>query len=89
VPQVLPVEFLASGEQGTIVEVEGAGDAVCRLAEIGFQPGVRVRMVQSGRPCILAIGNHRLTFRGEDAATVLVEVSAGAVARGTDEARSG
>lgn len=73
--QVVPIECLASGEHGTIVDVDGDRNAVCRLAEIGFQPGVLVRMVQPGRPCIIAIGNHRLTFRGEDAAMVLVEVS--------------
>jgi Fe2+ transport system protein FeoA len=71
---ILPVECLNAGEQGTIVDVDGDRDAVCRLAEIGLQPGVAVRMVQAGKPCILAIGNHRLTFRGEEAAAVLVEV---------------
>jgi len=86
--QVLPVECLAAGEQGTIVDVDGDHDAVCRLAEIGFCCGVTIKMVQSGRPCIVAIGNHRLTFRGEDAAVVLVEVTANTAPTGNGEARS-
>ena len=36
---------------------------------------LRIRMVRPGRPCILAIDNSRLSFRGEEATTVLVEVS--------------
>jgi len=75
-PQVLPIDCLASGETATIVDVDGDRDAICRLAEIGFRPGVSVRMLQAGRPCILAMGNHRLTYRGEETATVFVEVAA-------------
>jgi Fe2+ transport system protein FeoA len=86
--QVLPIECLAAGEQGTIVDVAGSRDAVCRLAEMGFQSGVAVRMVQSGKPCILAIGNHRLTFRGEDSAVVLVEVASSRCGVGSDKAPS-
>ena len=72
--QRLPIECLAVGEQGRIVELSGERDAVCRLAEMGFQQGTLVQMVRPGRPCILAINNHRLSFRGEDSAMVLVEV---------------
>ena len=31
-------------------------------------------MVRAGVPCIVAVGNHRISFRGEESTVVLVEV---------------
>jgi Fe2+ transport system protein FeoA len=31
-------------------------------------------MVRPGSPCIVAIENHRMSFRGGDAASILVEI---------------
>ena len=72
--QVLPLDHLAPGESGTILEVDGRPDHVHRLHEMGLRPGRAVRMVRSGRACIVAVGNHRFGFRGDDAALILVEV---------------
>jgi Fe2+ transport system protein FeoA len=72
--QVMPLDHLAPGETGTILEVDGRPDHVHRLSEMGLRPGRPVRMVRSGGACIVAVGNHRFGFRGADAALILVEV---------------
>jgi Fe2+ transport system protein FeoA len=71
---VVPLGLLEVGSTGRIVEVDGKPDVVGRLHEMGLRPGCDVRMVRSGRACIVAIDNHRFGFRGADAAHVLVEV---------------
>lgn len=72
--QTVPLELLALGEEGRILDVDGERATVTRLAEMGLREGVSVRMVKPGRPCIVAVGNHRLSFRGEDSTVILVEV---------------
>jgi Fe2+ transport system protein FeoA len=79
--KVLPLDHLAPGESGTILEVDGQPDHVHRLSEMGLRPGRPVRMVRSGGACIVAVGNHRFGFRGADAALILVEVGKPALAR--------
>ena len=70
--EILPLELLAPGENGRITEIDGDESLVTRLAEMGFRSGVEVRMIQPGCPCIIAIDNHRISFRGEEAATIFV-----------------
>jgi Fe2+ transport system protein FeoA len=72
--QVMPLDHLAPGESGTILEVDGRPEHVHRLNEMGLRPGRPVRMVRPGGACIVAVGNHRFGFRGADAALILVEV---------------
>jgi Fe2+ transport system protein FeoA len=74
VPQVVPLELLKIGEQGRIWEVDGRPDFVHRLEEMGLRPGTLVRMLQPGSPCILDLNHHRLTFRADHEASVLIEV---------------
>jgi Fe2+ transport system protein FeoA len=71
---VIPLGLLAVGSTATIVDVDGKPEVVGRLHEMGVRPGCDVRMVRSGGACIVAINNHRLGFRGADAAQVMVEV---------------
>ncbi len=75
----MPLDVLAAGEEARIVEVEGRQELVSRLAEMGVREGVVLRMVKPGQPCIIAVGNHRLSFRGEEAASILVDVGGVAV----------
>lgn len=70
---VLPLECLPAGRGGRIVDVDGEQEFVARLHEIGLRPGADVELVQPGNPCIVAIGPHRLSLRGDRLATVLVE----------------
>jgi Fe2+ transport system protein FeoA len=75
VSHCIPLDLLSAGEEGRVSDVEGDRATVTRLAEMGLREGIIVRMVKPGRPCIIAVGNHRLSFRCEDMATVLVEIT--------------
>ncbi len=70
--EILPLELLAPGEDAQIAEICGDGSLIHRLDEMGFRPGIVVRMVQPGNPCIIAIDDRRISFRGDEAATVFV-----------------
>ena len=70
---MIPMELLAAGESARIFEIDGQPALVVRLEEMGLRRGTPVRMVQPGCPCIVAVNNHRVSFRGEEAAVVLVE----------------
>jgi len=73
--QIVPIQLLNPGETGCIMDVAGDSHLVRRLDEMGLRAGVEVRMVQPGRPCIVAFDHQRLSFRGEDDAVVMVEVT--------------
>lgn len=76
VSQLLPLELLAPGESARVVEVDGRPDLVHRLTEMGLRAGSRIRMIQAGSPCLVAVDDHRLSFRCDEIATVLVEPAA-------------
>ena len=71
---VVPLEFLSSGDHGRICSLDGNREMVDRLAEMGIRQGVEIHIIRAGSPCIVAFDNHRISFRGEEAAVVLVEV---------------
>jgi len=73
VQNLLPIELLDSGQDARVVEIDGDRKTVMRLQEMGLRPGSHVRMVRSGTPCIIAVEDRRLSFRGDQAACVLVE----------------
>ena len=76
---MIPLDLLQSGEVGRVVAIEGEASLANRLEEMGLREGVLVRMVRPGSPCIVAVDDHRLSFRGENAAAVLVEPVAAAL----------
>ena len=59
----LPLELLRANEEARIVELLGDASQVHRLAEMGLRVGADVRMVRPGSPCVLALGNKRLSLR--------------------------
>ena len=63
-----------AGETGTIVEVDGDHDVVTRIREIGIHEGTRIKMVQVGEPCIIAVGNQRLSLRVDPTTLVYVKI---------------
>ncbi len=75
VQEMIPLDLLKEGESGRVVEVVGPDGLVHRLKELGVREGALVRMVKTGEPSILAINGHRLSFRGDPATTVFVEVA--------------
>ena len=74
VSQILPLELLMAGENGIVVEIDGAPELVVRLEEMGLHAGVRVSMIQPGSPCILEINHQRYSMRFDDSVTVLVDM---------------
>jgi Fe2+ transport system protein FeoA len=63
-----------AGEVGAIAEIDGDVDAVTRLRELGIREGAQIEMVQTGEPCIIAVGNQRLSLRIDQTTSVYVEV---------------
>lgn len=70
---LIPLDLLNAGEHARIVEVDGDQNQITRLREMGVREDVEVTMLQSGSPCIIAIDNHRISFRCSDQTTVLVD----------------
>ncbi len=69
---LMPLDMLRAGEVAEIEEVSGHHSWVCRLAELGIRQGCRVRVVQSGSPCLLDVGGHKLCLRGGECSQILV-----------------
>jgi ferrous iron transport protein A len=69
---LLPLEFLPPGETADVAEVSGDPGWVKRMAELGLSIGSRLRVVRSGSPCLLQVGNTRLSLRGDWAMQILV-----------------
>jgi Fe2+ transport system protein FeoA len=65
---------MQSGESGTIVDLDGNPDVITRIREMGIREGAQIEMVQSGEPCIIAVGNQRLSLRVDQTTLVYVEI---------------
>lgn len=70
---MIPLELMNAGEHARVVEIDGDPALITRLEEMGLGSDAQITMLQPGRPCLIAVGNHRLSFRGEEAAMILVE----------------
>lgn len=76
VEHIVPLELLNANEEARIVELCGDDPQIMRLQEMGLRAGVSLRMIRPGSPCIVAIAEQRISFRGNDNGEVLVEVLA-------------
>ncbi|MHC1579816.1 MAG: FeoA family protein [Candidatus Alkanophagales archaeon] len=74
--QVVPLGMLAEGEEGRVVAVRGGRGFVRRLAELGLNPGVRVKMLRAtgGGPLLVHVRGSRIALGRGVAMHVLVEV---------------
>lgn len=72
VHNLLPLELLRAGEWGDVEEVCGEPAWIGRLAEMGVSIGSRLQVLQSGSPCLLQVGNSRLSLRGDMTQQILV-----------------
>ena len=72
---IVPMELMAAGEVGHVVQLDGTPEIVHRLAEMGLREQSRVLMIQPGKPCIVAIGDHRFSMRTDDNAEILVALT--------------
>ena len=69
---LLPVEMLGSGDWADVAEVQGESNWVSRMAELGVRAGSRLKVLQSGSPCLLEVGGSRLSLRANLAMQILV-----------------
>jgi ferrous iron transport protein A len=70
--ELLPVEMLQNGDWADVADVTGEPGWVTRLAEMGVRIGCRLRVLQAGTPCLLQVGEARLSLRGECGMQILV-----------------
>ena len=73
----IPLELLQRGEQADVADVQGEPGWVHRMAELGIRAGSRLRVLQPGAPCVLMIGESRLTVRGDHLFQIFVRPVAG------------
>jgi ferrous iron transport protein A len=71
---LLPLECLRPGECAEVADVSGEVGWVCRLAELGVRVGCRLEMLRGGSPCLIRVGDSRLSLRGEWDTQILVRV---------------
>lgn len=71
-PYLVPLDVLRAGEWAEVAEVVGEPAWVGRMAELGLRAGCRLRMVQTGSPCLLQVEGCRLCLRNGDTAQILV-----------------
>ncbi|MBC7263123.1 MAG: ferrous iron transport protein A [Chloroflexi bacterium] len=72
--ECLPLSDLATGHIGVVVQLTGGRGFVCRLAALGFTPGVQVTMVQNlgHGPVIVMVRDTRVALGRGEANKVLV-----------------
>jgi ferrous iron transport protein A len=68
----MPLEHLHAGEWADVADVTGEPGWVTRLAEMGVRIGCRLMVLQPGSPCLLQIGELRLSLRSDLATQILV-----------------
>ena len=78
--ELMPLEYLNSGEWADVADVTGEPGWVSRLAELGVRIGSRLYVLQAGSPCLLQVGESRLSLRGDWATQILVRPVAVAAA---------
>jgi ferrous iron transport protein A len=69
---LMPLESLHAGDWADVADVTGEPGWVTRLAEMGVRIGCRLLVLQPGSPCLLLIGESRLSLRGDLATQILV-----------------
>jgi len=70
--ELMPLEFLHTGAWADVADVTGEPGWLTRLGEMGVRIGCRLRVLQSGSPCLLQVGESRLSLRGDWAMQILV-----------------
>jgi Fe2+ transport system protein FeoA len=70
--RTLPLELVPSGEWADVEQVSGTPTWVTRLAEMGVRCGSRLRVLRQGMPCLLEVGNARLSVRTDPGTLILV-----------------
>jgi Fe2+ transport system protein FeoA len=69
---LLPLEMIGPGEWADVADVAGEPTWIGRMAELGVRIGSRLQILQPGSPCLLRVGDARLSLRGEWRTRILV-----------------
>lgn len=69
-----PLSAWQPGQEGVITEVPGSSRLASRLREMGVVPGVRVRVLRTGRALVVQVGEGRLCLRRKDAIAIRVSL---------------
>jgi Fe2+ transport system protein FeoA len=74
--ELVPLQYLASGNRGTVMHVLGNPEQVQRFREMGIRDGAEIQMIRGGTTCIFRTGTQTLCVRGNDSLSVLVQTGA-------------
>jgi Fe2+ transport system protein FeoA len=77
----IPLACLTAGSSGFVDQVVGCANQVHRLHELGLRDGVRIEVLQPGKPCIIRLGGHKLCIRDNESMSVLIRPEAVPAAR--------
>jgi ferrous iron transport protein A len=69
---LLPLEMLGLGEWAEVADITGEAGCVGRLAEMGLEVGSRLYVLQHGSPCLVQVGETRMSVRGDCKLEILV-----------------
>lgn len=75
-----PLTICSPGEEATVIELAVESEVSGRLRELGLVAGAQVRVVRTGSPLILEVGETRLCLRGPEADGVFVRLAEPTVA---------
>ena len=70
--ELLPLEFLNAGAWADVADVMGEPGWVTRLAELGVRWVAGCGCCLRATPCLLQVGESRLSLRGDCAMQILV-----------------
>jgi ferrous iron transport protein A len=73
---LIPLQYLASGNRATVIHVLGCPEQVHRFQEMGIRDGAEIEMIRPGTTCIIRTGTQTLCVRGNDSLSVLVQTGA-------------
>jgi len=70
----IPLNALATGERGVVVELTGGRGLLCRMTSLGFTPGAEISVLQNfGRgPLIAQVRGARVALGRGEAGRILV-----------------
>ncbi len=72
---LVPLSMLSEGEEGKIVLIKGGYGLTRRLAELGFNPETRVKVLRAiGGPIVVLVRDSRIAIGRGVAMKIFVEV---------------
>lgn len=71
---IVPLDTLGESERARVLELVGPDAWRVRLEEIGLRAGATVRLIKRGSPCLMAVGEQRISLRIDAGTMVLVQL---------------